>query len=278
MDTGTPQHSPLLKALRNALRPLFRLFVRKGIALQAFQELAKQLYVEAALAEEERKEGRVTVSRLSTLTGIHRKEVKRLLETLDQPESLEERKASVSAQIVSQWLGSDATTLSDGRPRPLPYQSDEADTPSFYALVRGITQDVHPRTLLETLKTVGLLQQREDGLIELTEAGYVPDQSWEEKLFFAGKNLGAHSDTVVHNLLNEQPPRLDRAVYYYRLTPEAADTLEAWAREHALDLLIRFNKEAARLQFESLDTPEEATEQVHLGAYFHRDRDASEPS
>jgi uncharacterized protein (DUF1778 family) len=240
--------------------------------VQQLLELNKQLYVDTAVLEAQRLGKRTTISNLSTLTGIHRKEIKRLLETLDQPESPEERKASVSAQIVSQWLGSDATTYSDGRPRPLPYHSDEAGTPSFYTLVRGITQDVHPRTLLETLKDVGLLQQREDGLIELTEAGYLPDQNWEEKLFFAGKNLGAHSEAVVRNLLNEQPPRLDRAVYYYRLTHEAADTLEAWAREHALDLLIRFNREAARLQSESLDAPEEATEQVHLGTYFHRDK------
>ena len=273
MNNGTPQYSALLKALRRALRPLFRLFVRKGIALQTFQELAKQLYVEAALEEEQRTNAKVTVSRLSTLTGIHRKEIKRLLETLEQPLSAAERKASISAQIVSQWLGNPATLNDDGSPRPLPYQSTAPDTPSFYTLVRGVTQDVHPRTLLDALKTVGLLREREDGTIALTEMGYVPDQSWEEKLFFAGKNLGAHSETIVHNLLDEQPPQLDRAVYYYRLTPAAADTLENWAREEALALLTRFNRKAARLQEESLASPEEASEHIHFGAYFNRNQD-----
>jgi len=278
MDSGSTRQAALFKALRRALRPLFRLFVRKGVNLQAFQELAKQLYVEAALAEEQRATGKVTVSRLSTLTGIHRKEIKRLLEMLEQPQSMEERKASISAQIVSRWLGSADTTFADGRPRPLPYQSDDEHTPSFYALVRSITQDVHPRTLLDALRTVGLLRQLEEGSIELVEAGYVPDQSWEEKLFFAGKNLGAHSETIVHNLLGEEPPQLDRAVYYYCLTPQAADHLEQWARKEALDLLTRFNREAARLQAESQSTPEAATEHVHLGAYFNRNQDTPEQS
>ncbi len=262
----------LFKALQTMLRPLFRLLVRKGIGYPAFTELAKQLYVEAAWREEQAKGGRITDSRLSTLTGIHRKEIKRLRAELEQPPLPSERKAGLAAQLVSQWLGRDGYVNDDGTPRPLPYQSDDQDTPSFHALVQSITRDVHPRTLRDTLLEQGFLRKDDQGRLILDEAGYVPDQSWEETLFFAGKNLGAHSATVVDNLLKTAPPQLDRAVYYYRLSEQSAAELERWAREAALALLRDFNRRAAELQAQD-KAHGEGGHGVHFGAYFHREED-----
>lgn len=261
----------LYRALENMLKPVFRLLVRKGIGYPTFMELAKKLYVEAAHAEEQKTSKRITDSRLSTLTGIHRKEIKRLRAELNQPPLPSERKAGLAAQLVSQWLGREGYVNRDGTPCPIPYQTDDDCSPSFINLVQSITRDVHPRTLRDTWLKQGLLTQLENGLLVLSEAGYVPDQSWEETLFFAGKNLGAHSATVVDNLLHDVAPlQLDRAVYYYRLTPQSARELEQWAREEALNLLTEFNQRAAKLQHQDQDR-EDATAGVHFGAYFHRE-------
>ena len=264
----------LYRALESMLKPVFRLLVRKGIGYPTFTELAKKLYVEAAHAEEQKSGKRITDSRLSTLTGIHRKEIKRLRAELDQPPLPSERKASLAAQLVSQWLGREGYVNEDGTPRPIPYQGVEESEPSFINLVQSITRDVHPRTLRDTWLKQGFLVQLDEGYLVLSEAGYVPDQSWEETLFFAGKNLGAHSATVVENLLHEKEPlQLDRAVYYYRLTPASARELEAWAREAALKLLTEFNQRAAKHQLQD-QNKEDATTGIHFGAYFHREGEA----
>ncbi len=261
----------LYRALESMLKPIFRLLVRKGIGYPTFTELAKKLYVEAAHAEEQKSGKRITDSRLSTLTGIHRKEIKRLRAELDQPPLPSERKASLAAQLVSQWLGREEYVHEDGTPRAIPYQTEDENAPSFIHLVQSITRDVHPRTLRDTWLKQGFLIQQEDGRLVLSESGYVPDQSWEETLFFAGKNLGAHSATVVENLLHDADPlQLDRAVYYYRLTPESAQILEAWARKEALKLLTEFNQRAAKLQRQDR-AKEAANAGVHFGAYFHRE-------
>jgi len=261
----------LYRALENMLKPIFRLLVRKGIGYPTFTDLAKKLYVEAAHTEEQKTNQRITDSRLSTLTGIHRKEIKRLRAEMNQPPLPSERKAGLAAQLVSQWLGRQDYINQDGKPRPIPYQTDDTCAPSFFNLVQSITRDVHPRTLRDTWLKQGFLRQLDNGLLALNESGYVPDHSWEETLFFAGKNLGAHSATVVDNLLRDAPPlQLDRAVYYYRLTPESAWELEQWAREEALKLLTEFNQRAARLQRQDQDR-EDATCGVHFGAYFHRE-------
>ncbi len=261
----------LYRALESMLKPVFRLLVRKGIGYPAFTELAKKLYVEAAHAEEQKSGKRITDSRLSTLTGIHRKEIKRLRAELDQPPLPSERKAGLAAQLVSQWLGRDGYVDDRGNPLPIPYQMEDDSAPAFITLVHSITRDVHPRTLRDTWLKQGLLTQLDDGRLVLSEAGYVPDQSWEETLFFAGKNLGAHSATVVDNLLHDAKPlQLDRAVYYYKLTPESARELEQWAREEALKLLTDFNRRAAELQQNDRDSAE-ASAGVHFGTYFHRE-------
>ena len=257
----------LYRAIEQMLKPLFRLLVRKGIGYPTFIELIKKLYVDAAWHEEVKKGGRITDSRLSTLTGIHRREVKRLREELNQSLLPSERKAGLAAQLVSQWLGRPEYVEADGTPKPLPYLSEQKETPDFQTLVQTITRDVHPRTLLDTWIKQGFLQMENDRVV-LTKQGYVPDQSWEETLFFAGKNLNAHGATVVDNLLQEKSPQLDRAVYYYQLTPESAATLEQWAREKSLALLTEFNRKAAALQ-QADQTRPNANKGIHFGAYFH---------
>ena len=263
-------NATLYRALDTMLAPLFRLMVRKGVEYPVLIELIKKLYVRAAVQVEQEKAHKITDSRISTMTGIHRREVKRLRTELNQPLSVSEKKASLNALLVAQWLGQPEYLDDEGRPRFIPYRSED-DRPAFEKLVKSVTQDVHPRTLLDTWLEQGLLEQNSNGWVRLTETGYVPDSSWEEKLFFAGKNLNAHAATVVDNLLEEKPAQLDRAVYYYKLTPESLETLENWAREESLKLLTQFNLKAAELQEQDQDKG--GRHHIHFGYYLHRDQE-----
>ena len=73
-----PSASALSEAVRALLRPLVRLLISKGVGLPAFMELVKDAYVDVAVNEFPVGEKKQTDSRISLLTGVHRKDVKRL--------------------------------------------------------------------------------------------------------------------------------------------------------------------------------------------------------
>ena len=68
----------LAAALQRLLRPLVRLLLRHGISHTEFSELAKQVYVDVADREFPLPGRKQSVSRISVLTGLTRKEVSRL--------------------------------------------------------------------------------------------------------------------------------------------------------------------------------------------------------
>ncbi|HHJ19212.1 MAG TPA: hypothetical protein ENJ84_05225, partial [Gammaproteobacteria bacterium] len=65
-------------AVQKLLRPLIRLLLRHGVAYEDFDQWVKQLFVQVADKEFALDGRKQSVARISTLTGINRKEVKRL--------------------------------------------------------------------------------------------------------------------------------------------------------------------------------------------------------
>ncbi len=77
----------LLNALRHVMRPLVRLMLRKGVTYLVFADLLKEVFVEVADREFRLGDKASTDSRISLLTGVHRKDVRRLRNTSDPDSS-----------------------------------------------------------------------------------------------------------------------------------------------------------------------------------------------
>ncbi|MGD8937424.1 MAG: DUF6502 family protein, partial [Thiogranum sp.] len=82
----------LTRALLTLLKPLVRILLRNGIAYGSFAELAKKTYVDVAFEAFAPTGKKQTVSLASAVTGLTRKETKRLheMESPD-PDSSEQR-------------------------------------------------------------------------------------------------------------------------------------------------------------------------------------------
>ena len=77
-NRGTPASS-LVAALIRLLRPLVKLLLYHGITYPFLADLLKSVYVEVADREFPVEGKKQTDSRVSLLTGVHRKDVKGLL-------------------------------------------------------------------------------------------------------------------------------------------------------------------------------------------------------
>src|ERR1700761_7483672 len=69
---------PLLAACHRMLRPLARLMIRGGITVPALNEMLRVLFVDVAANEILTDARARSDSRISLVTGIHRKEIRRL--------------------------------------------------------------------------------------------------------------------------------------------------------------------------------------------------------
>ena len=270
---STTKEKALLQAIKTILKPLVHLLIRQNITYVGLQSLLKYTYVKVADESFKLKGKRQTDSRISLLTGVHRSDVKRIrAEKLEQI-SEKEIKASLSAQIMSIWTGHQTYLEKDGNPKPL-FRYAQDGTPSFEQLVLSVSKDKHPRSFVDDWLNQGVVELNEDSgkeIIYLTEKGYIPEADFEEKLFFAGKNIGDHLSVVVNNLEENVPPMFDRAVYYQELTAESVKELEDLSKNKMMEVLIELNHRASELQ-EKDSGKAQANQGMHVGAYFYQDK------
>jgi len=267
-------HEVLIDALRSVMAPLARLAVARGLTYASAEETLKQAFVHAA-RDEQIALGQAPhrlVSRISTVTGINRREVTRLVEAADAGPPVPE--ASLASQVFTRWL-SDRSLRVRGKPRPLPRQGD---APSFEALARSVTQDVHPRSLLDELCRLQLARwDVEADTVTLIQDGFTPRGDWQRMLGFLGTNVGDHMQAAVQNVLAEESTHFEQAVFADGLSPESVEMLRALARRHWKTLL----SEAVPLLENRIEEDAlaglQARRRVRLGLFtYHEDTAAHE--
>ena len=235
---GAALHGPVARLLR----PLVRLLVQRGITFPALTDLLRELYVNVAEYDFALPGKEQTDSRVSLLTGIHRKEVRRL-RGAGAPVSRVPATVSRTSRIVARWLAAPDFTDGGGHPLPLP-RTAEGGAPSFESLVAGVTKDVRPRAVLDEWLDRGLAVLDPEGRVRLLEAAYLPRGGGEPQLYYFGRNLHDHLAAAAENVAGPAPRFLERAVHYDGLSEDLAGRLEERARVIAMDALKQANAEA----------------------------------
>lgn len=239
----------VITALRKILRPLVKFMIANQITYPYLINMLKATYVEVAETEFPVEGKKQTDSRINLLTGVHRKDVKRLR---TEQENQEESPANISlgAQIIARWVGDKNLQNLDGSPMVLPLQDDnEFSMKSFEGLVSNIAKgDIRPRVVLDELMRLDMVELDPDHKVILKTKAYTPNQGQKEKLFFFGKNIQDHLCAGVHNLAGEQPPFFDRSVYYDELSEQSINELNTLTSELGMQALIKVNEKALELQ------------------------------
>jgi hypothetical protein len=221
-----------------------RLLIRSGITFPAVTELLRELYVNVAEHDFALPAKEQTDSRVSLLTGIHRKEVRRL-RGAGAPVNTVPVTVSRTSRILARWLADPAFTDSDRRPLPLP-RSAEPLEPSFERLVASVTRDVRPRAVLDEWLDRKLVTIDAEDRAVLSVEAYVPQGGDDQQLYYFGRNLHDHISAAVTNIEANSPQFLERAVHYDGLSEELAKQLQHRSREVALEALQKLNREAHR--------------------------------
>ena len=228
---AAPDAAALLQACRALLTPLAELAIAKGLHYADFDELVRAAFVDAALAAHPDVPASRAVSRVSTATGLNRREVTRLLQT----GPVTEGKRSPATQVFTRWI-SDPALQSGGAPLPsLPRQGDAL---SFESLAQSVTKDVHPRSLLEELCRLGLTRVDETtDRVELLRDRFAPAGDEPRMLGFLASNVGDHLRAASANVLADKPPHLEQALFADELSRDSVQRLQPLVREQWQQLL-----------------------------------------
>ncbi|HEV2510838.1 DUF6502 family protein [Bosea sp. (in: a-proteobacteria)] len=262
-----PTADKLYPPLARLLRPLVRLCIRAGMTFPALCQLLRELYVNVAEYDFALPGKEQTDSRVSLLTGIHRKEVSRL-RGAGAPVNAVPAAVSRTGAIIARWLASSRFCDEAGAPLPLQRSTDGAG-PSFEELVSSVTRDVRPRAVLDEWLDRRVVTIDQDDRIVLAEAAFIPQQGDDEKLYYFGRNLHDHLAAAAENVLGSKPAFLERSVHYDGLSAELAERLEARSRELALEMLQRINREAHAAS----ETDRGGEHRWNCGVYVFRERD-----
>jgi hypothetical protein len=237
-----PEPAKLHAPLARLLRPLVRLLIRSGITFPMLAELLREIYVNVAEYDFALQGKEQTDSRVSLLTGIHRKEVRRL-RGAGAPVNVVPATVSQTSRILARWLADPEFTDSDGHPLPL-RRIAEPLQPSFERLVASVTRDVRPRAVLDEWLDRKLVVIDDQDRAMLVEAAYVPRAGDDQQLYYFGRNLHDHIAAAVANVEAQSPQFLERAVHYDSLTKDVAEQLQQRSRELAMQALQKLNREA----------------------------------
>jgi hypothetical protein len=234
----------LLEAAVAGMRPYVRRMLRRNVTFGRLESRLRELFVETAEKEFSPAGVEPTDSRISTLTGINRKEVRRI-RSLDRHRAPRTFSRNLVSSLVNRWVTDPRTKGRGGRPLPLPYDAPRG--PSFVRLARQTTVDLHPRTLLDVLIGVGAAELRDGDEVALTRGAYVPKRGRPESLAMLGDDPPELIETMLHNVLAEgEPPRLQQKLAYDNIGADGLDRLRAALRREADRFLERSNAVLAR--------------------------------
>jgi hypothetical protein len=275
MNIGTERRSRnlLLIALTKILKPLVRLLLEHDIKYTMVLEELKRVYVKVADEEFKLANAEQTDSRITLLTGVHRKDVKRIRSEESGLITKEPRRLSLTSQLIALWLRNPDNLDNEGKPKPLPRLSSKGGEHSFEALVAKVSKDIRARPVLDEWLNLGLVTLDEDDYVHLNMQAFIPSQNLEEKLFYLSMNVHDHLATAVNNIQPENPPFLERCIYYYNLTQENIDKLHEAARETGMESLTKLNRLAMDLKASQKENPSalegRVLKRMNFGIYFH---------
>lgn len=274
---GEQLQQVLNAALRKILRPLARLLLRNGIAYGSFSEMAKRVFVEVAFTDFAKPGKKQTVSRVSALTGLTRKEVSRIRDTESDDDHEAAKRYNRAIRVISGWLNDPEYFVEKGIPRILPLNSANA---SFASLVKTYSGDIPTRAMLDVLVASGCVVKDENDAVRLTRPAYIPSEDPVDKIHILGTDAQELISTIDHNITSPADDLyFQRKVSNTNVSEKTVREFRRLTNEKAQNLLEEFNDWLQNNERDPND-PEtnEKARYVSVGIYFYEQEDEQDGS
>lgn len=260
-----------LAAALRVMAPLVEMLLREGGTYPQLANALKQTFLDIAPQVLKASQARVNDSSVSTLTGIHRKDV-REWRCVGQP--LPQAKTfSAATEVFTRWANDPAYCDQRGHPRVLERLGGPG---SFEALAASVSNDVRPHALLQELIRLGVARRVETDCdkVSLCADAFVPKEGAVEMLQLFSDNVGDHLAAAAHNLRQgTDAPMLEQSVFADGLSPESVAAMTKLVRQVWIKAFHEIVRDATVLTDQDRDKPG-ADQRMRVGMYFYHGPDA----
>lgn len=260
----------ILGAFRQLLRPLVRILLRHGISYGEYSETAKTVFVEVASKDFRLSSKKQTISRVSILTGLTRKEVSRITDDLADRRGASNANLNRVGRVLAGWHQDPDFT----GPYGLPLELDiEASPFSFIELVKRYSGDIPPKAMLDELKRVGAVTVVAGTRVRVLTRSYIPTQEDPASVQFMGVALRDLAETLDYNL------DADRTGGYFErrvwaplgIDPRDMPEFDALVHEKGQQFLETLDNYLTNKETESEQIPRDKKISVGVGVYLFSD-------
>jgi hypothetical protein len=208
--------------LQIILTPIIRYCMRHSLGLQELIDSAKLVYLHVAEEELERAGQKVTISRLSVATGVHRKDAARIFKEGELPS----RSDRLTDKVINQWRRDKQFQTKNKRPRTLTFKGEDSE---FAELVAAVSADLKPGTVLFDLERIEAVKKTSKGLTLLTKA-YIPPRKSAESYELLAEDAEDLFAAVFENIdtETEELPNYHAKAVYDNIAYEDLPKIRKW--------------------------------------------------
>jgi hypothetical protein len=205
------------------------------------------------------------------MTGLTRKEVKRLRDKIEGGEDRLAVKTTPLCEILHKWHAEDDYLDRLGRPARLPFAGE---SPSFSELVRRFGGDIPPGAMRTELKRVGAIQEEGDGTLRVIRRSVTPAGKDDNLVAALAHSAYPLMSTIAHNISTDDQD--ERWAQFTAFTQSVKTSDVRRLRRISFDRLVEVSESFDDLfmAYESLheaDTDEEHRNRIAVGVFYSED-------
>jgi len=261
----------LQSAILRLMRPVVRLLLKHNIPFGTFSDLIKHSYVQVAKETLSLPGKKLSDSRISVVTGIPRKDIKRYAEAPDRNDKEIFREHNRAARVLTGWIQDKDFNDKEGRPLDLPMEADGND-PSFSILVQKYSGGIPPRAILDECLRIEAIRKMDDQRLRLVSFGYLPSHDELEQIQVLSREVADFLDCIDHNLRADlEDSYLQLSVRCDNLPEECLDKLRIEGGDRGRKLLQDMAGSITRFDRDQNDTVfGTGKHRVVMGVYYYQ--------
>ena len=257
----------VLLALLKALRPVARFLMKSGIGYREFAEISKSAFVDVATADYGLRGRPTNISRVAVMTGLTRKEVRRLRDKISAGNQVDLHRVIPPAEIIEKWHSDSEFLDSSGRPKSLNFAGP---SPSFSALVKKYGGDIPPGAMRTELKRVGAVNEDDSGQLTVQMKFFRPfdrDEQLQRALSQALYGLALNIDHNISRDIDES--WVERTAFSTRIRRGDNSRVRRISQDRAIEFVESVNDLFSAYEtIYSEDEPEVESTTVGVGVYY----------
>ena len=154
----------LVKLTQKFLEPLIEIFLFFGVDYKFLNMIIKKTFINIALRDYGKRSRQTSLSRISFMTGLSRKDVSSIKELLSEQDVSDLSVNTHTGNIIEIWTSNKEYLTNSGRPKKIKFKSEGI---SFSGLVKLARIDIPPKAIATELQRLNLIEIDSQNYIHL---------------------------------------------------------------------------------------------------------------